>query len=207
MLIDFDKVMSAVAVAAIAGAAVLSGCSDDAAAPTAATPNVDAGCPGAGCPAMDAGCPGQEAGCPGAAATPGDAQTPPTGDVAAIEAWIAAGSYKAWKCEPAARPAMAGSSGVPGSPHGSARVCSNGLLSESTAAEFPVGAAGVKEIYENGAITGYAFYLKREAGKKGAGWYWYERLGTQQVANGLGVALCTGCHDSAPKDSVFVQVK
>jgi hypothetical protein len=205
MLTDIRSILEAMlVVGAVATAGTVAGCSSDSGA--------EAGCPGkeAGCPGKEAGCPGKEAGCPasGTITTDGDAQTPPTGDAAAITAWLQRGDYKAWACEPA-KQAARGSS-----PHGENRVCSNTLLSASTAAEYPVGAAGVKEIFENGSATptGYAIYRKMESGKGGAGWYWIAVSGTEVEVNSLGTSgvakdVCVGCHDKAPKDQVFVQVK
>lgn len=197
--------------AAVVGALSLVGCSSSSdtvvgdAGTEAGCPAKEAGCP-AGCPAKDAGCPAKDAGCP-AAPTPGDIDTPPTGTEAAITAWIAKGDYKtgAWKCEAAPH------AGRSPSPHGQNRICSNGKLSAHGAGEFPVGSAQVKEIYENGAITGYATQIKLKAGG-GEAWYWYEKLGANVVANGPGVALCTGCHSRAGTgttghDFVFTQVK
>ena len=201
MLTDIRSILEAMlVVGAVATAGTVAGCSSDSGA--------EAGCPGkeAGCPGKEAGCPGKEAG--GTITTDGDAQTPPTGDAAAITAWLQRGDYKAWACEPA-KQAARGSS-----PHGENRVCSNTLLSATTAAEYPVGAAGVKEIFENGSATptGYAIYRKMESGKGGAGWYWIAVSGTEVEVNSLGTSgvakdVCVGCHDKAPKDQVFVQVK
>jgi hypothetical protein len=72
----------------------------------------------------------------------------------------------------------------------------------------------VKELFPAGSDTpnGLAVYLKVQAGKGGAGWYWYERLNGTLFANGLGDSgtektSCVGCHDGAPKDQVFTQVR
>jgi hypothetical protein len=205
--------------AAVIGALALVGCSStadigvdagtDAGCPAkdAGCPAKDAGCPAkdAGCPAKDAGCPAQDAGCP--ATTPGDLDTPPTGTDAEISAWIAKGDYMKgnWKCEAAPHPSRSPS------PHGENRICSNGKLSAHGAGEFPIGSAQVKEIYEGGSLTAYATQVKLKAGG-GEAWYWYEKLGTNVVANGFGVTLCTGCHSRAGTsttghDFVFTQVK
>jgi hypothetical protein len=65
------------------------------------------------------------------------AQTPPTTGRVDLEAWIAAGHYRAWHCETAPHASRAPS------PHGTDRICSNDLLSASTAGTYPVGAAAV----------------------------------------------------------------
>ncbi len=141
-------------------------------------------------------------------ARPNDpAQTPPTTGRVDLEAWIAAGHYRSWHCEPAPHASR------PPSPHGSDRICSNDLLSASTAGTFPVGSAAVKELFATpGNPTGYAVYVKLTDGTDGASWYWYERIGTRQVADGSGASgtarsICVGCHSSAPRDFVFTQVR
>lgn len=153
---------------------------------------------------VDAGIP-RDAG-PSPAPTPGP-QTPPTTGRTDIEAWLAAGSYRAWHCEPAPHASRAPS------PHGTDRICSNDALSASTGdGPFPVGAAAVKELYATpGTVTGYSVYLKVHEGSDGADWYWYERIGTRNVADGPGSSgtartICVGCHASAPRDFVFTQV-
>lgn len=179
-----------IGLACTAGALALSGCSSDA---KTASPTADAGCPGkdAGCPASDAGCPASDAGCPG---TAGDPQTPGTGPQA--EAWLAKGDYKTWKSEPAVHDSRSPS------PHGKNRIFSNAKLSAHGAGEYPVGAGSVKELYDAAGTTivGYAIGLKTKAGA-GDAWYWYEKMGTTVVANGNGVALCTGCHSAAGTDA------
>jgi len=116
-----------------------------------------------------------------------------------MPAWLDSGAYKAWRCEPEAHPPRTGS------PHGANRVCSNETLSAAAAGtgEWPEGVAAVKELYDRvgGSITGIAVYLKTApASDKGAGWYWYERLGTRIAADGLNVSGCTGCHSIAGTD-------
>jgi len=145
---------------------------------------------------------------PSGASATSDAQTPPTGTDAEITTWLAKGEYKSWKCEPEVH------AGRPPSPHGRNRVCSNALLSDHGSGEFPIGSAGVKEIYDAAGttITGYATYRKIAAGA-GDAWYWYEKLGGSVVANSLGNTGCTGCHSRAGTgtnsghDFVYTQVK
>ena len=130
------------------------------------------------------------------------ANVPPTNSAASLEAWLATGEYKSWVCEATTHPARAGSG------HTRNRICSNPTLSSATGTgEYPIGAAGVKELIDGaGAITGYAVYVKKQPGA-GEGWFWYERVGSSTYANGLGVSLCVGCHSGAPRDSVFTHVK
>ncbi|HMV67916.1 MAG TPA: hypothetical protein PKA64_13800 [Myxococcota bacterium] len=148
----------------------------------------------------------------------GDAQTPPQGHDH-VEAWLAAGHYLDWHCE--AEP----QSGRFGSPHGVARICSNDALAGAGSSPWPVGSAGVKEIYDDmDAIIGYAVYLKVNEGTEGSDWYWYERVPIpgisderDVVADGMGDAgnardICVGCHAAAGDgahpgaDFVYVQV-
>jgi hypothetical protein len=128
------------------------------------------------------------------------AQVPPRGHAAVI-AWLAEGHYLTWACEEAPHPAR------PPGAHGRNRICSNTALAGSAAGTFPVGAASVKELHDGGGITGYAVGLKLTAGTDRASWYWYESIGDQVVADGAGVSLCAGCHEDAPRDHVFTQVR
>ena len=140
------------------------------------------------------------------AASSSNAQTPPMGG-AAVEAWVAAGSYKSWACESAVH-----ASRDP-SPHGFNRICSNGVVAANATATtaWPKGAAAVKELYatiDGTTPIGYAVYLKTEADTAaGANWYWYERTPDGVVADGLGgtgeaKAICVGCHMGAGSDAM-----
>jgi len=136
------------------------------------------------------------------------AQTPPQGR-AALEPWLAEGHYRAWKCEPGISPPR------PNGAHGRTRICSNDLASSHGSGEYAIGAAAVKELYSSGdAISGYAVSHKLAAGTSGAAWYWYERIGSSIVADGVNVGLCSGCHSLAGKDAshqghdfVYVQAR
>ncbi len=153
-----------------------------------------------------------------------DAQTPPVTGRADIESWLTAGSYKSWKCEQAVHALRSPS------PHGMNRICSNTLTSAAGSGEYPVGAAGVKELYDDAGknIVGYAVYLHTKAGTGGDSWYWYERVPANSqaphdangvVADGDGSAgpalsICVGCHKLSGSgagysghDFVFTQVK
>lgn len=146
-------------------------------------------------------------------------QLPPTTGAADMEAWLAKGSYKSWKCEPAPHDARSPS------PHGINRICNNAKLVAQPAGpgEYPVGAAAVKELYsaDAGSIVGYAVEVHVSPGTDTSNWYWYERnptLGAPAkdgneglVADGVGpnegVAgtgtekVCTGCHMAAGSDA------
>ncbi len=126
-------------------------------------------------------------------------QVPPTGR-AALEAWLATGAYQAWSCEDAPHPAR------PPGAHGENRICSNAAIAGTPAGALPVGAASVKELYEDGHPNGYAVAIKLEADSAGGdGWYWFENLGGTIYADGAGVSLCTGCH-AGGDDYVFTRV-
>jgi hypothetical protein len=144
-------------------------------------------------------------GCDDGPTTVGDAvddpQLPPRGSDDLL-AWIEAGYYQSWTCEPVAHPARSGS------PHGANRICSNDLIAGSSGTgPYPVGAAGIKEIFsDSGAITLYAVYRKVDAGEGGDTWYWFEGKRGNIAANGEGESGCTGCHSGAPRDFVFTAV-
>jgi hypothetical protein len=131
------------------------------------------------------------------------------------------GLYKSWKCESAPHDARAPSV------HGKNRICSNALLSGSQSGEYSVGAASVKELYDDAgsSIVGYAVQRRTTTGTTGAAWYWYERVPATSaaphdsagvVADGFGtsgpaLAICVGCHAMAGahggRDMVFTQVQ
>lgn len=130
----------------------------------------------------------------------GDPQLPPQGHVA-IKAWLAAGHYKAWACEDAPHPAR------PPGAHGTNRICSNAVLSASASGSYPVGAASVKELFQNGNVTGYAVGLKITEGNAAGSWYWYEAYGDGVIADGTNKGICVNCHAGAPRDYVFTHVQ
>ncbi len=152
-----------------------------------------------------------------------EAQTPPEGHEA-LTAWIAAGHYLDWACEPASHEARSPS------PHGYNRICSNDLMSAHGDGEYPVGAAAVKELYDDGGATivGYAVERHVAAGTSGGDWYWYEVVPLTSgaphdengvVADGYGdsgpaQAICVSCHSAAGADAdhpghdfVYTQVR
>lgn len=209
------------AVLLLVGALVVPGCGGDAAPSPASAMDVPTSPIEAGGPAPDVVTPpdstavdapspavdgGRDAGPPTPLAV--GPQTPPSSGRADIEAWLAAGHYRAWHCEPTPHASRAPS------PHGLNRICSNDALSGAAGdGPYPVGAAAVKELYGSpGAVTGVAVYLRVAEGSGGANWYWYERIGTRGVADGLGSSgtartICVGCHASAPRDFVFTHVR
>ncbi len=158
----------------------------------------------------------------GGAMLTSDAQTPPQGGVDVMKTWLATGDYKKWHCQAAEH-----ASKDP-SPHGVNRICSNDKLAGAGATgAFPVGAAGVKELWDTmgGKVIGYAVYVKTEADSAGgANWYWYEDNPTIPaptgpiVADGFGtsgqaLSICVNCHIKAgttfaatARDFVFTQV-
>jgi len=128
-----------------------------------------------------------------------DPELPPRGE-ADIEPWIDAGHYLAWRCEPVPVEVRLGSPHRP-----QTRTCSNQLALAPGTGEFPVGAASVKEMYDDaGEIMGYGVSRKVELG--GApGWYWYERLRERNPnADGMNEGSCPGCHAGAARDFTFV---
>lgn len=127
-----------------------------------------------------------------------DPQLPPRGD-ADLRAWLAAGYYRAWRCEPAVHAARSPS------PHGANRICNNAAI-EPFALGFPAGAASVKELVEGGTIIGHAVSRRLTDEPGGDAWYWYEAQGDHVFANGAGAGNCTGCHDGALRDYVFTVV-
>jgi hypothetical protein len=147
------------------------------------------------------GCSASDTTCVSGFPCTGDAETPATGKLGDLDAWLSRGDYKKWTCEAAAHDARGSS------PHGKNRICSNAKLAASTAGNYPVGAANVKELYEGDAVKGYAVALKIKEGTGGGNWYWFERTtGGSYPANGPDDSTCTGCHAGGARDYVFTQV-
>jgi len=125
--------------------------------------------------------------------TIGDA-VPPIDD-AALQAWLAAGSYADYLPESAPH----GSAG----PHGGqVRTFVNRALATSLGAcadSHPVGAAAVKELRDATGLTGWAVMVKTQPGPGADAWYWYEVFSTAPDArpafSGQADDTCTGCHD------------
>lgn len=142
-----------------------------------------------------------------------EAELPPAATAQQMDAWLAAGHYRSWTCETDVHAAR------PPSGHSPNRICSNALASAHGDGEYPVGAASVKELYDDAGrnVIGYAVARKLGAGG-GESWYWYERLdGVGVVAAGKGddgtpKRVCVRCHARAGSstfghDAVFTQVR
>lgn len=146
----------------------------------------------------------------------GDAQTPPTNGAAdATLAWLKAGTYKSWKCEPAPHAPR-----VP-SVHGIARECANTLVSGGSD-PFNVGAANVIEYYADAAATtpsGYGITVRVLTGSAKDAWYYGEvKAGALSSAGrafkDTPAGTCADCHIGAGTttypsggDSVFSPVR
>lgn len=129
-------------------------------------------------------------------------QLPPRG-AADLDAWLAAGYYKDWHCEPTPHAARAPS------PHGTNRICSNDAIATATGTgAYPVGAAAVKELYDEAgaSVAKRAVYRKLADGTDGSNWYWFEGDRATAAVDGAGVAACVGCHAHAERDFVFTAV-
>ena len=137
---------------------------------------------------------------PDAQVAVGDPQLPPQGH-APLKVWLAARHYDGWACEAAAHPAR------PPGAHGTNRICSNAALSASADGTYPVGAASVKELYQNGAVTGFAVGIKLAPGDAASSWYWYEAFGDSVIADGVNRGICVNCHADAARDYVFTHVR
>lgn len=130
-----------------------------------------------------------------------DRELPPQGH-AELKRWLAGGHYQAWACEEAAHPAR------PPGAHGTNRICSNAALSTSAGGgTYPVGAASVKELWQDGRVTGFAVGVKLVEGSAAGSWYWYEAYGDSVIADGTNRGICVNCHAGADRDYVFTQVR
>lgn len=116
----------------------------------------------------------------------------PDEDPEALLAWLRGGGYLDWQAE----------SGVHdgAGPHfGDVHTYINAELFESFEAgneAHPVRAAAVKELYgTTSEVRGWTIAVKRSADSAGGdGWYWYEYFNGSVLADGDGLAVCTGCH-------------
>jgi hypothetical protein len=159
------------------------GCSNGSDVPAAAVP--DAGASAVSAPVPD---------------SPGDAEMPATGRAELIGAWVASGAYRAWTCEKEGHDARSPS------PHGRNRICNNRKVVEHGAGEYPVGAASVKEVFDDlGKLDGHLMAAKLGPGKA-ASWLWYMEIGGTVVLNGRGdtpgpSTECVGCHAAAGSDT------
>lgn len=120
----------------------------------------------------------------------------PTSASALLE-YLKKGSYQTWRRESAPHQTQG--------PHKSgALVFINDVLLKSLEAKntsHPKGSVAIKELYQVDLKTkaGWAVMVKIDDNSQGGrGWYWFEvfssSAGDQFIADGNGVALCTGCH-------------
>jgi hypothetical protein len=134
----------------------------------------------------------------------GSPQEPPRGQPS-MEAWLARGHYKSWRCEQQIFPPRG--NGV----HGRHRICANDALLASTSGMYPVGAASVKELFfgADDRPNGFAVGIKVAPGAGASTWYWYSRVGSLATlrpnADSVGDMTCAGCHVLAPRDNVFIR--
>jgi hypothetical protein len=116
-------------------------------------------------------------------------------DNAGMNAFLQRREYASWAKESRPHPSTG--------PHGSTVLTFiNPKLDASLkagATEHPVGAASVKEFFDDaGKVNGWASYVKALSGSdSGNGWYWYETFDATPGAGaseGRGNRVCTGCH-------------
>jgi hypothetical protein len=130
-----------------------------------------------------------------------DPQLPPRGHTL-LAHWLDDAYYQAWTCEPAGHEARSPS------PHPRNRICNNAVLHAAAGeATFPVGAASVKELLDDGdGVIGYAVTRKVEEAPDGEGWYWFELQGSHLFADGQGADNCIACHHGSGHDYVYTLV-
>lgn len=126
-------------------------------------------------------------------------------DPAALQRWLAAGSYKSWSHESATH--------VSDGPHADEVLTYvSPTLAGSLAAggAHPRGAASVKELYDEQARhIGWAVSVKLDADSaEGKNWYWFEVFSTAADAapeyEGQGEDLCVDCHADGGQDFVLI---
>jgi len=126
-----------------------------------------------------------------ASAGEGPSEVPPT-DTDALQTWLEQRAYDHWSAESAIHPSQG--------PHGGdVRTFVNAALLgslEADADEHPIDAATVKELYDDDDVVGWAMMVKVVRDTGGDGWFWYERVGTSVYADGVGVELCSDCHQA-----------
>jgi len=121
-----------------------------------------------------------------------------------LQSFLDGGNYSDF----AAESAVHGSTN--GSPHGNVRVFLNDTLDGSLAngnETHPIGSAAVKELYDADEVTliGWAVSVKiADESEGGNGWYWYEYLNDEVVADEVGAGTCIGCHFASGTDMVAV---
>ena len=108
-----------------------------------------------------------------------------------LSQFLHAGSYRSFPGEPAVHPSTG--------PHGGGvRTYLNPSLQASLvggSAQHPVGAAAVKELYDDDALIGWAVLVKvQEDGPEDQRYYWFEELNNKVVISGRDKSVCTNCH-------------
>lgn len=116
----------------------------------------------------------------------------------AIRDFVTSGGTSDWVREPAPH----GSSG----PHGLVQSSFNDAYVAARRADkypMPVGAASVKELFEDGgAHKGWAVGIKTAAGDGADTWTWWETTSpsNETVAHGSGIYSCERCHGDSSRD-------
>ena len=127
-----------------------------------------------------------------------DPQIPPQNGMD-LETWLRTNAYKSWSHEPSVHAARSPS------PHEPNQIFENDLLvGAADPANFPVGAAALKVLFgaDMTTVIGQAIQVKvRAEPSQGSSWFWYQNGGSLS-ADGIGAAVCTGCH-SGSNDMVF----
>ncbi|HVU00540.1 MAG TPA: hypothetical protein VHE30_02270 [Polyangiaceae bacterium] len=120
---------------------------------------------------------------------------PPPTESEALTAWLERGTYLNYEHESAIHPSAG--------PHGSVRVFLGPELVKSLSdgeEVHPVGAAAVKELYDDGtgALTGWAVSIKVAGDGVKEDWLWYERARASSApsSNRRGQPICASCHES-----------
>jgi len=118
---------------------------------------------------------------------------PPSDDPEALHDWLSAGSYEPWQAESAVLPGLNGAG---------RRVFLNEAIDP---AGSPVGAAGVRELYDgvDGPQIGWSVLIKVDDSEDALqNWYFYETFNlevrTEHAIAGRGAPGCGFCHGSAP---------
>ncbi len=115
-------------------------------------------------------------------------------------AFLQAGKYKSFEARETKAHGSVGPHTRAGLP---VRVFLDPVIDGSLAAKnssHPAGSSIVKEMFDvSGDLQGWAVMVKTSADSaRGDGWFWYEVIDTEDgsnpVASGNGVGLCTGCH-------------
>jgi hypothetical protein len=118
-------------------------------------------------------------------------------DLAAVQAWLYAGSYLEWeRYDPEPGPGMTGGARVYVSPELAASL-------RAGASVHPIGSAAVREIIDAEQpeqMLGWALLHKLESEGGGEAWFFYEVFSTEPDAAPLvaerGAAGCVGCHQA-----------